>query len=230
MPCSSRTVFSSTTLNCRRSSGQIGLPQLGDGADAERLQPLGGAPADAPDTAHAGWPGTPPRARAAVALPRWHTCAWQRLVAARLSVGHLGHVVGELGQGLGGAEAHAGGQARPLQHLGPHRAAPMSDEVAAHAVEIEETTRRCCRPPGAAHAGPPAPSCGPTCRHTARSWPTSATSPARALQVPHLEPGLCHLHAEVLGLVAARDAGAVVVRQHHHRAARSAQGGTPVRS
>jgi len=37
-----------------------------------------------------------------------------------------------------------------------------------------------------------------------------------ALEVAHLEPRLRHLHAQVLGLVAAGDARAVVVGQHDH--------------
>ena len=43
--------------------------------------------------------------------------------------------------------------------------------------------------------------------------------PCLALQVAHLEPRLRHLHAQVLGLVAACNAGTVVVGQHHHRPA-----------
>ena len=49
--------------------------------------------------------------------------------------------------------------------------------------------------------------------------PYNSKLAGRALEVADLEPGLGHPDAEVLGFVAARDAGSVVGGQHHDRAA-----------
>jgi hypothetical protein len=134
-----------------------------------------------------------------------------RGVRARLAVGGLADVVGQLGQRLGGGEADAGGQAGLFLDGGAHGVAG-GGQVGAHALEVEERfvdavdllARRVARLDG----------------HHARAHVEVELVVGRhrqqaggLLEVAHLEPGLGHLDAELLRLVAARDARAVVGTQ-----------------
>ncbi len=215
-PRNSRTVRSSTTLNCwRNTTGSARITSSTECMPPSRSRALVLRPM--PHTAPTSVARITASSCAVDSSPKLHTCASCARVAAGLAVGCLGHVIGEFGQRLGGGQAHAGGQAGPLQHLRAQRTAQQG-EVAAHAGEVEKTLvdavdllTRCI---------------GGGQRHHAVGHVAIELEVGRqrhqagpALQMAHLEPRLRHLDAQVLGLVAARHAHAVVVRQHDHRPA-----------
>ena len=208
--------------------GDVGADQVEHRVDAALVQTRAGLAADAPDVADLGGRITS------------SSCAARQ----RAEVAHLRQCGADSCRACGRPSWPRGWPAWPGSWSAPkptlvgspvhcstlaRRSRPMRDQVAAHAVEVEEAlvdavdllARRVLGGQRHHAAG-----------HVAVELEVGRQrdQPRLALQVAHLEPGLRHLDAQVLGLVAARDAGAVVVRQHDHRPADRATAGTPARS
>ena len=141
-------------------------------------------------------------------------------VDAGLALRRLGDVIGQFGQGLGGANANAAGDADPLQDARPDLVAACH-QIATHPVETDEGLVDAVDLLGWPQAGGQA-------HHAVANVAVQGKvgrerHQAVGLdQMPDLKPGGTHLDAQRFGLVAAGNGAAVVVAQHH--------GGNPVQA
>lgn len=184
--------------------------QVQRGVHALRSQLRADPRADAPHIAHFG--GRQQRgqffaaARAQVADLRM-----VRGVAAGLALGAFGDGIGQLGQGLGGADADAGRDADPLMDA-PTDDACSAHQVAGNAAQIDEAFI------DAVHLLRVAQACGQ--RHHAvahvaiqRKVGRQGDEPGFFFQVADLVPRRAHLDAQRFGFVASRNRAAVVVSE-----------------
>ena len=182
--------------------------QVEHAVHAHGLQAQSDAPPDAPDLSHVGLrhPGQ------AFGL------------AQRVQVAHavksrvlFGQVVGELGQGLGRADAGAHRQPRPLPDAFAHALAHGNTAavVPQHGLDAQEALVDAV---DLDVGGEVAQDADDAVAHVAvqRVVGRQRQNAVRGGQLFHLEPGRAHLHAQGLDLGAAGHRATVVVGQHDH--------------
>jgi hypothetical protein len=136
-------------------------------------------------------------------------------VGAGFALSRLGHIVGQLGQGLGWRNTDTAGNPHPLQH-------PRTDDMGSFghvprdAAEVHEALINrihLMAVPQRSHQA------GHAVRHVAiqRKVGREGHKTSFFLQMPDLMPGMAHAHPQGLGLVRSGNGAAVVVAQDDHR-------------
>ena len=186
--------------------------QVEHAVHAHGLQAQGDAPPDAPDLGHIGLrhPGQ--------ALGLAECVQVAHAIESRVL---FGQVVGELGQGLGGADAGAHRQPGPLADALAHALAhgDATAVVPQHGLDAQKALVDAV---DLDVGGEVAQDADDAVAHVAVQRVVGRQRQNAVLggQRFHLEPGRAHLHAQGLDLGAAGDRAAVVVGQHDHGHAR----------